>query len=474
LKHSRIVIAGSNSGAGKTTVTLGLLAALQRRGLCVQGFKVGPDYIDPSYHTAVTGRASHNLDTWMMPHDAMREIYARASDDADVSVIEGVMGMYDGKSPLSNVGSTAEVSVLLQAPVILVINAASMARSAAAVVLGFQQLDRDVRLAGVIVNQVGSPGHYELVKAAIEQVCQIPVLGYLTKHTELVIPERHLGLIPALERGELTPLFDQLADTLTQTVDVDKILDISNAASELPLIESRLFAPEKKQSPFVTLAVARDSAFNFYYPDNLDLLEWYGARIHYFQPLAGESIPEDVDGVYLGGGFPEEFTRELSQATRFLDSVRRAVSDGMPVYAECGGFMALTKSITPRVGESCAMVGVLPATTQMQNKLAALGYREVTACQDSLLLRKGETARGHEFHYSRAAYDEAEWPYAYKTVGLRGSGQEGYAKENLLAAYTHLHFASNPQMISRWLTTCSNYQKQRKGLNSALPEELRT
>ncbi len=261
MKRPRIVIAGVSSGAGKTTVTLGVMAALRRRGLSVQGFKVGPDFIDPSYHSAVTGRLSRNLDSWMMDHAVVREVFERGGEGADISVIEGVMGLYDGKEPLSNSGSTAEVSLLLHAPVILVVNVSSMARSAAAVVLGFQQLDPAVRVAGVIVNRVGSVGHYELVKAAIEQVCDIPVVGYLARHDDLQIPERHLGLIPALERGELTPLFDALAAAVEETVELGRILQLAQASSLWEASAPQLFVGTPR-APAVTIAVARDSAFN--------------------------------------------------------------------------------------------------------------------------------------------------------------------------------------------------------------------
>ncbi|MFX4303222.1 cobyrinate a,c-diamide synthase [Alicyclobacillus tolerans] len=459
MRQPRIVIAGTQSGAGKTTVTLGLMAALRRRKLQVQGFKVGPDYIDPSYHSVVTGRVSRNLDTWMMTPSIVQEVFERGSRGSDISVIEGVMGMYDGKDPLSNLGSTAEMSCLLKAPVLLVLNVSSMARSAAAMVLGFQKLDPDVPLAGVIVNQVGSVGHFELVKTAIEQMCGIPVVGYLGRHTVLQIPERHLGLIPALERGEMSGLFDALADAIEATVDVDSILKMAQEAEELPSAPPVLFAG-KKREPLVTIAIAKDSAFNFYYPENLELLEWYGARLVEFSPLRGEKVPENADGVYIGGGFPEEFAAELSRQEEVRQSLQRALQNGLPVFAECGGYMYLTGSIKDRQGAVYDMTGAIPASVEMQPKLAALGYREVTALQDTLLLSAGEHARGHEFHYSTIKLDiNEQWPFAYESSGMRGKKTEGYAKGNLLAAYTHLHFASNPRMVERFITACRRYRK---------------
>lgn len=462
MSRARIVIAGTNSGAGKTTVTLGVMAALRRRNLDVQGFKVGPDYIDPSYHTAVTERPSRNLDTWMMATDVTRELFHRGSEGADISVIEGVMGMYDGKDPLTSTGSTAEVSQLLSAPIILVVNVASMARSAAAVVLGFQHLDPKVHIAGVIANRVGSKGHYDLVKVAIEQVCEVPVVGYLTEQEALRIPERHLGLIPALERGEMDELFGALADAIEATVDVEQILQIARGAELWTSPEPILFTGQK-HDPVVTIAIARDRAFNFYYPENLELLEWCGARLVVFRPLEGGEVPDEADGVYIGGGFPEEFAATLSRNTAVGVSLRRVVQDGMPVFAECGGFMYLTEAITDRHGDTHRMAGIVPAEITMQSRVAALGYREVTAEHDTLLLPAGERARGHEFHYSTIAVQQPEnWPYAYETVGLRGAKLEGYTQGNVLAGYTHLHFASNPRMVERFVAACGLYKEDKK------------
>ncbi|GMA48770.1 hypothetical protein GCM10025857_01270 [Alicyclobacillus contaminans] len=298
----RLMIAGTHSGAGKTTVTLGLMAALRRRGYQVQGFKVGPDYIDPSYHTAITGRPSRNLDPWMMGEAAVREVFHRGSDDCDIAVVEGVMGLFDGRDPRSDEGSAAHVSRLLDIPVILVMDAASMARSAAAVVLGFQQMQPTVPLAGVIPNRVGGQRHYELVETAISSVSSVPVFGYLTTHPELQLPERHLGLIPALERGELEDLFTALAAVVEETIDVDGLLAAARRAPALAPVDPVLFRPPAER-PQVTVAIARDHAFNFYYPENLELLAWHGAELVEFRPLAGECIPDGADGVYFGGGF---------------------------------------------------------------------------------------------------------------------------------------------------------------------------
>jgi cobyrinic acid a,c-diamide synthase len=466
-RRSRIVVAGTGSGAGKTTVTLGLMKAFADSGLRVQGFKCGPDYIDPTYHTAATGTSSRNLDSWMTSADTVRETFIRASEGADISVIEGVMGLYDGKDPLSNTGSTAEIAMLTDSPVLLVVDVRSMARSAAAIVLGFQYLEPKLRIAGVIVNRCGSQGHYSIVRKAIEQECGIPVLGWLKRDDGLDIPERHLGLVPAVERGELEPLFQRAAEQIRAGTDLEALRALADSAPPLSLPAQPLFAADRlpaEGSQAATgerpvIAVAKDAAFNFYYPENLDLLRQSGAEIAYFSPLAGARVPEHASGLYLGGGFPEEFAVAIAANTGFLEDIRSAVRRDMPIFAECGGYMVLARTLTDRAGSVHRMAGVIPSDVRMQEKRAALGYREATALQDCLLLEAGETIRGHEFHYSVMAYDESftPCPYAYQTKGMRGLQSEGYAQGNLLAAYTHIHLASLPKAAARWVEKCRAY-----------------
>ena len=397
MSKRRLVIAGTGSGVGKTTFTIGIMAALQQKGYTVQGFKCGPDYIDPSYHTAVTGRVSRNLDSWMFDHQIVREIVAHASKGADISIIEGVMGFFDGKSPLENTGSTAEISMITESPVLLIVNCASMARSAAAIVKGFQTLASGPNIVGVIANQVGSVGHFEIVKAAIEQECDVPVVGFLKKEQDIDIPSRHLGLIPAIERGELNPFFDKLANLISETIDIDRLYELAET-TEITSESSGLF--EQHEDKGVTIAVAKDAAFNFYYQENLELLEAYGAKLVYFSPLKGEKVPFDADGLYLGGGFPEEFAEELAENEISKDSIRMAIASGIPTLAECGGFMYLTESITNTAGNVYPMVGLIPGKVKMQKKLAALGYREIFGTKDNFLIGQDQQAKGHEFHYS--------------------------------------------------------------------------
>ncbi|WP_038091817.1 cobyrinate a,c-diamide synthase [Tumebacillus flagellatus] len=457
-QRPRLVIGGTGSGVGKTTVTLGLMAAFKRRGLRVQGFKCGPDYIDPTYHTSVTGRPSRNLDTWMTTPEIMREVFLRGSRDADLSIIEGVMGYYDGKDPRTNQGSTAEISLLLQAPTILLVNIASMARSAAAIVKGFCTLTDDAPIAGVIVNQAGSAGHISLVRTAVEQECNVPLFGGFTRTEGIQIPERHLGLIPAVERGELEPLFQKLADLVEEHLDLDQILAVAQSAPPLAEPETPLLFSDTPAPAQVKIAVARDAAFNFYYAENLELLQQSGAELQFFSPLAGEKIPSDADALYLGGGFPEEFARELQDHTDVRSDMHARISDGLPTLAECGGYMYLCNTITDRAGDAFQMVGLIPSDVKMQDRLAALGYREASAATPHFLLEAGEQVRGHEFHYSTST--EAA-PKAYVTKGLRGQKEEGFTTPNLVAGYTHLYFPSNPQVPRRFLSAAAEYRRRR-------------
>lgn len=446
---NRFVLAGTGSGVGKTTFTIGIMRTLMKRGLTVQGFKCGPDYIDPTYHTAVTKRPSRNIDSFMMSHDTVRAIVARASQDADAAIIEGVMGFYDGKSPLSNEGSAAHISEITKSPVILVVNAASMARSAAAIVKGFQMLDESSNIVGVIANQLGSKSHFEIVKAAIEQECGVPVIGYLSKGAVPSMPSRHLGLVPAIERGDLDSYFDSLAEAIEQTVDIEQLLEITKTQS-LDVSESIFDAqPQRKE---VHIAVAKDAAFNFYYEENLELLRAYGATLHYFSPLQNEEVPEIAQGLYIGGGFPEEFADQLAKNEAGKQSIRDAVERGLPTLAECGGFMYLTEEIVNRQGQVFPMLGIIPGRVRMQDKLAALGYREITGVKGNFLVNEEEQAKGHEFHYS--TYEGDHTSPAYFSESRFRSQQEGYLHKNIVAGYTHFHFASNPQLVKNWLTAC--------------------
>lgn len=452
----RLIIAGTGSGVGKTTITIGIMSALKKKGLTVQGFKCGPDYIDPSYHTAVTERSSRNLDSWMLEEAVLKDIFVRASHTADISIIEGVMGFLDGKDPKSNKGSTADISKIIQSPVVLVVNCASMARSAAAIVKGFQVLAKGANVVAVIANKVGSEGHFQIVKTAIEQECDVPVVGYLKKNIDINIPERHLGLIPSIERGELDPFFDKLGDLILETVNVDKLIELSQATELQVDVSQSLFQETKEKS--VRIAVAKDAAFNFYYQENLELLEAKGAELIYFSPLKGEVLPNSVDGLYIGGGFPEEYAKQLSKAEEVNKSITTMIKKGLPTLAECGGFMYLTEGIQSTDETFFKMLGVIPGKVIMQKKLVALGYREINGLQGNFLFKNKLCAKGHEFHYSTYE-NKHEIPYAYETKGRKGIKREGYMTENLVAGYTHFHFASCPEMVDAWIHKMYSWKK---------------
>jgi cobyrinic acid a,c-diamide synthase len=456
MTNRRLVIAGTGSGVGKTTLTIGLMSALKKKGYIVQGFKCGPDYIDPTYHTAVTGRPGRNLDSWMLKSEMVKEIVCRGSRGADISIIEGVMGFFDGHNPMNNNGSTAEISMITESPVVLVVDCASMARSAAAIVKGFQVFLKGTNIVGVIVNQVGSEGHFQLVKTAIEQECSIPVLGYLKRDQDISIPERHLGLIPSVERGELNPFFERLGNQVLETIDVDTLYELAKTSS-LKIKDSQ-FKSKKKHE--IRMAVARDAAFNFYYQENFEMLEASGAELVEFSPLKGEGLPEDVDGLYIGGGFPEEFAAELAEQRSVKNSIRIAIENGLPALAECGGFMFLTESIETTEGKSYEMAGIIPGMVKMQTQLAALGYREITGAEGNYLLAPNLKAKGHEFHYS-VFHPKAEIQHSYQTKGMGGFKKEGFMRGNLIAGYTHFHFGSCPEMVENWMKKCEEYKRTR-------------
>ncbi|WP_025322657.1 cobyrinate a,c-diamide synthase [Deferrisoma camini] len=443
--RSAFVIAAPWSGSGKTTVTLAVLAALQRRGLRVQAFKVGPDYIDPAHHARITGRPSHNLDTWMIPRAVNRRLFHASAADADVAVVEGVMGLFDGVDGTRPEGSTAHLARTIRLPVVLVVDARSMARSAAALVQGFASFTPRVPITGVVWNRVGSPTHRRILDEALAAAGLPPALGALPPEPGLALPERHLGLVTP-EDAALPPAWeDRLAAWIEDHLDLDRLLERTP-----PPPPPRLPVPRRRAGTR-TVAVARDAAFCFYYDENLRLLERAGARIVRFSPLAGDGVPPDADAVYLGGGYPEVHAERLAANQAFLDGLRGFHSQGRPIYAECGGFMVLCRSLeTPRGGR-VPMAGIFPAEARMRSGRFHLGYREVVV--QGVAGMDGLTARGHEFHYSELVAPPQGVETVYRVRNARGEelGREGYRSGAALAGYIHLHFASCPDLPLRWL-----------------------
>ena len=342
MKHyPRLVIAGTSSGVGKTTATLAILTALRERGRRVQPFKVGPDFIDPSHHRAATGRPSRNLDGWMLGADLNHSIFVRAAADADLSIIEGMMGLFDGSSPVNDIGSTAELAKQLSAPVLLVVDGSAMARSAAAMVTGYAHFDAALRIAGVLFNRVGSEAHYQLLKAAVEQETAVIPVGYLRPDVSMAIPDRHLGLVTAMEQED-SQLYDRLGKAALETVDLDRIEALAHSCGSLPDAVSQTV--KKNHGRTVRVGVAEDRAFCFYYPDNLEVLEAAGAEVVKFSPLHDQVLP-DVEMLYLGGGYPELHGAALAKNAAMLAAVKRFAERGGVIYAECGGLMYLAESI---------------------------------------------------------------------------------------------------------------------------------
>ncbi len=459
-----LVIAGTHSGCGKTTVTLGILAALRKKGFSVQPFKAGPDFIDAGLHQTAAGRPSRNLDLWMCGEEYVAGCFQRNAAGADIAVIEGVMGLYDGDR------STALLARFLDVPVVLVVDAYGMAESAGAVVYGFAGFgvqrsefrvkSEGIRLAGVIFNRVASENHYERLKGSVHN---IPVLGYLPREMEFEIPHRHLGLTTAEENPLKEANLDKLADTVLRYIDLDAIVN----SAQLDTKEKKIIRPDSSvfriSQSAIRIAVAYDKAFSFYYEDNLDLLRDAGAELIRFSPLADHALP-DADAVYIGGGYPELHAGALSRNASLLGSIRAWAEAGKPMYAECGGLMYLSRGIRDFDDRFFGMARVFPFETRMLKK-PRLGYREILLQKDCILGERGEKLRGHEFHYSeilempnapgtraRHSYRRAQAEFGIRNENQtdliydvrdgqgRNKGQEGFLHKNTLASYIHLHF----------------------------------
>ncbi len=450
----RLVIAGVTSGVGKTSISIALMNALREKGYIVQGFKVGPDYIDPSYHTSITGRQSRNLDPWLMGEKGLLTSFNNASKDANFAVIEGVMGLFDGLSGSSNFASTAHVAKLLKSPVVLVMDAAKAARSIAAVALGFAKFDTGIKIAGLILNNVAGEKHAKYCVDAIRQKVKVPVLGTIRRNKEIELQERHLGLIPTTERKELEKQILAVANYMKEQIDVDKVVSIARRVPGLH-IKNNSIAKNIK----TTIAVALDESFNFYYADNFDTLRSLGAELRFFSPVNDETIP-DADGLFLGGGFPEVLADKLEKNSGMLHSIKNAATNGMPIYAECGGLMYLTKSITEFDGKKHSMVDLFDADTVMDKKLT-LNYTEAKIAGSCLVAKSGKTVRGHEFHYSKIDNVRKDTRFAYKLSkgkGINGR-MDGLMEYNTLASYMHLHFA-NTSLAENFLLNCNQYSKR--------------
>jgi len=455
-----LVIAGTKSGCGKTTFSLGLMAALIRRGLKVAPFKVGPDFIDPGHHRRITGVTSCNLDGWMLSRDYNLDNFNRHAEGADVAVVEGVMGLYDGYDGRSEAGSTAQIAKWLGLPVLLVVDAKSMARSAAALLMGFERFDPGLEFAGTVFNNLGSHRHLQYLRDAIAETVSMPCLGGLVKNTGIAIPERHLGLVTAEDHALGEESINLLASLVEDNIDLDSLLD---GLPEIKRPTAAGMPPPSRIEKDVRIAVARDNAFCFYYQDNLNWLRHQGAQLVYFSPVAGDSLPQDIDGIYLGGGYPELFAGQLEKNDGLRRAVREKSDDGMPIYGECGGFMYLCEALDDLNGKRYSMAGCFPFTASMFPRLKALGYREITLTRDTVIGNRGLTIRGHEFHYSELDRGNHQVDRVYRISDRQGLDKppDGYLVKRTLGSYNHLHFGSQPESARHFVENCQTYRRQK-------------
>lgn len=450
------MVAGTASGVGKTTVALALMAALRERGFRVQPFKCGPDFLDAGHHSAICGRPSRNLDTWMLDGLANRAIFASANCDADAAIVEGMMGLYDGVAGGGEDGSAAQIAKLLGLPVVLVLDAGKSARSIAAVVKGFESFDPEVRFAGIVLNRVGSDRHYCLLETAIRSVTTTPLLGHLPTDPTLAIPERHLGLHTTEETTSAENRFAAFAQAGRQSLDLTPLLGL---ACQSPMAKSEAIPESFPRQTRVRIGVAQDKAFSFYYEDNFDLLQESGAEIVPFSPLSDTNFPANLDGLYLGGGYPELHADALSRNASMCAGILALAEAGKPVYAECGGLIYLGKSLTTLDGESYTMTGLLPMEFEMTPRLVHFGYVEAEFIEDCLLGTRGTKVRGHSFHCSRLRAGSAMRTAYHLKYSLSGREElEGYRFRNVLASYVHLHFRANPILARSFVTAARRAQ----------------
>ncbi|MFQ5887216.1 MAG: cobyrinate a,c-diamide synthase [Candidatus Hydrothermarchaeales archaeon] len=444
LKIPRIVIGGTSSGAGKTVFSIGLMRALKTRGMEVAPFKVGPDYIDPMYHKAAVGRPSRNLDGFMMNASVVLKSFARGYEGADIAVVEGVMGLFDSHDSVDEKGSTAQIAKILGAPVILVADVERIARTAAAFAHGFKSFDENLNIAGVVLNRVGSTRHKRKVKTAIERLAGLEVVGALPKDALLHVPERHLGLVPIHEVDEDIAT---LASFVEEHVDLGRILEIAKTADRVRLPEKREIQNKRSGK---RIGVVYDSAFRFYYAETLSQISSMATPV-FIDALEDKKLPE-VDVLYIGGGFPEVFVRELEKNTSLRNDIYEFCASGNKVYGECGGLMYLGKKIVTKEGEF-EMVGFLPITTEMQNKYVGMGYTINHVEKDNPLSRRGEVIVGHEFHHSRVKLNgKAEFVYrTERGVGIDGK-HDGIMKNNVLASYMHVHPLGYRDMVKNLIS----------------------
>jgi cobyrinic acid a,c-diamide synthase len=464
----RILISAAHKSSGKTTVSIGLCAALKQRGLAVQPFKKGPDFIDPMWLGKASGRACRNLDFYLMERDEIRAMFARHTSGADISLVEGNKGLYDGLS-LDGSNSNAALAELLHLPVVLVIDARGMTRGIAPLILGYQAFDKNINIAGVILNNLGGTRHESKLRAVIEHYTNVPVLGAVQHNPQLQIVERHLGLMPSNEAGAAAQKIAEIGALIAAQVDIDRLIAIASSAPDLQL-PAAVPAPASTPSHKVRIALARDKAFGFYYADDLDALQAAGAELVPFDTLTAKHLPE-ADGLFIGGGFPEVFMSELEANTSLREDIRTAIEAGLPVYAECGGLMYLARSLSWQ-GRTCKMVGIIPGDIVMHGKPVGRGYvrlKETATHPWPRLSSSDGEIRGHEFHYSSLENLGTGITYVFDV--LRGHGidgqRDGIVYKNVLACYAHLRSLNTYNWAERFVAFVSQVAEKNRAAIAA-------
>ncbi len=441
-----ILLAGTHSGVGKTTVSIGLLGFLGK-SFRVVPFKVGPDYIDPGYHQMVCGRRGYNLDLFLLGPEKVQDCFQRRAGEGEIAVVEGVMGLFDGWGE-DNLGSSAQVAKILSLPIILVVDARGMTGSVAALVQGFRDFDADVEIRGVFLNRVRNDHHLRILRCSIERDTGLPVVGFLPDDPELLLPERHLGLVPAQE-AMVSEKIERILAAFARNVDGERLLQMMNEIRTRP-------SPECLVEKTIRVGYACDEAFHFYYQSSLESLEEGGMELVPFSPLRNGNLPEGISGLYLGGGFPEVFAPQLSANWCLQKAIWRAVARGMPVYAECGGLMYLSQGLKGE-GGIFPMVGVFPFQVEMTSRLQRFGYARAVVLEDNLLASRGTVLRGHEFHYSRIVGGEGRATYRVEKPQGQESWRCGFMEKNALATYLHIDFFAFPHAVRRFARTCQEF-----------------
>lgn len=467
-----IVVAGTTSGVGKTTISLAMMYGLEKKGFRVQPFKIGPDYIDPTYHNIITNRKSRNLDVWLMGKQGVVESYRRNSIDADFAILEGVMGLYDGIDGKSNFASTAHVSKILDLPIILVIDARKAARSVAAIAFGFIKFKRNINIAGIILNNLASERHLKYIKDAFESSIKIPIVGNIFNNKKVTYNERHLGLVPTMElNSEDKKSIVSNVRFISENIDFDKLIQFltNQGKAKTNVTRAKNYSSKevnehKKKSrdlmPSTKILVALDKSFNFYYQDNLDILS-KRIKLEFFSPIDDSDISSDCAGLILGGGFPEVIADMLEKNSRIMNKIKKLADEGMPIYAECGGLMYLTKSISGFRGtkRKYKMVGIFDAETVMTGKLT-LGYTEGKVVDNQSFLKRSRQIKGHEFHYSTVIPHNKDVNMIYKLKRGKGiiDGMDGLCYRNCVASYMHTHFIGS-NIPNEFVDSCIKYAK---------------